>query len=223
MGIGGVSVLAGLGLWQLQRLEWKNTLIAELESRLAEPAIELTGDETPDDNFLPARAAGRFLQPDEAPQFRFLTSLAPYGPGFRLISVFELNSGSRILVDRGYIPQSVAPRSATPPAPPEGVVAVEGALHWPREVTDYTPEPNVAEKLVFARDVPALAALLATQPVMIVVAKSAARDGERWPAPLPPSVDLPNDHLGYAITWLAMAAIWLVMTLVFVFRGRLRR
>ena len=35
VGLGGVAILCALGTWQLQRLAWKEGLIAELEARLA--------------------------------------------------------------------------------------------------------------------------------------------------------------------------------------------
>ena len=41
LGLVGVSILAGLGLWQIQRLAWKEALIAELEARLTAPPIAL--------------------------------------------------------------------------------------------------------------------------------------------------------------------------------------
>lgn len=220
MGLGGVSILAGLGVWQVQRLGWKNAVIADLEARLGEPETVVTGRETPADNFTPARATGRFVATDDTPQLRFLTSLKPQGPGFRIITAFELETGARILVDRGYAPETVAPRDGVPPPPPDGVVSVSGALHWPREVSSYTPDPNIAERLVFARDVDAMAAMLDATPVMLVASQGATPAGDRWPEPLPPLVDLPNDHLGYAITWFAMATVWAVMTVLVAFRRR---
>lgn len=220
MGVGGVAILAYLGVWQMQRLAWKNGVIAELEARLSDPPRIVAGDETRDENYAPAIAAGRFLAPEEAPQIRFLSSLPPNGPGFRIITVFELDDGERILVDRGFAPQSFAPKHQPPPPPPLGQREVSGVLHWPREVSSFTPEPNAAEKLVFARDVEAMADILGTRPVMLVAREPEAAEGAPWPRPLPPSVDLPNDHLGYAITWFSLAAVWAAMTALVVLRRR---
>ncbi len=223
VGIGGVAVLAGLGAWQVQRLAWKNGLIAELERRLAEAPLTLDGSERMEShNFRRARATGRFAPGDPVGRSpaRFLTSERPDGPGFRLIEPFALESGRRILVDRGYVPDAV-----TPPPAPEGRVGIVGALHWPREVGGFTPDPAVEAGRWFARDVPALAAALGAEPVMLVLserpvsfADGRAPSGD-WPRPTPVTVDLPNDHLGYAITWFGLAAVWVVMSATLLLRG----
>jgi surfeit locus 1 family protein len=54
-----------------------------------------------------------------------------------------------------------------------------------------------------------MAAALGTEPVMIVVETS---DDPAAPLPQPVTPNLPNDHLGYAITWFGLAAVWAGMT-----------
>ena len=54
-----------------------------------------------------------------------------------------------------------------------------------------------------------MAAALDTLPVMLV---TAASDDPGGPMPLPVTVNIPNDHLQYAITWFALAVVWALMT-----------
>lgn len=209
-GVGGVALLAGLGVWQVARLFEKLDQLQLIEAQLAAPPVAVSGDETTaESNFRSALATGRF---DPAtPAEGFLTSLRPFGPGLRIITGFSLESGRRILVDRGF-----APERAEIAAPPTGVVRLRGALHWPREVSGFTPPPNRAEHLWFARDVEALAQALDTAPVMLVM--GAAVEGappDAWPRPQPVEIMLPNNHLGYAVTWFGLAAVWSVMTVLF--------
>lgn len=216
VGLGGLAVLLSLGSWQVRRLAWKNDLIASLETRLAESPIALTGAETTGDhNFRRAVAEGAFrpTPQDAKTPARFLTSQTPYGPGFRAISAFELSNGVRVLVDRGFTPDQTAI-----PEPPEGPVALNGALHWPLEVGSFTPAPAIEEGRWFARDVPALAEALGTAPVMLVL--SEPESAETWPQPVPVTVDLPNDHLGYAVTWFGLAAVWAAMSIALLLRRR---
>lgn len=217
VGLGGLLVLLWLGTWQMQRLAWKNGLISELETRLAEAPLSVSGLERMDrHNFRRASAEGAFApsRGDGAAPARFLTSERPQGPGFRVISAFELASGERILVDRGFVPD----QTAIPPAP-SGSMRLSGALHWPREKGGFTPEPAIGDGRWFAREVPELAQALGTRPVMLVLSERASGGGE-WPRPSPVTVDLPNDHLGYAITWYGLAAVWLVMSGALFLRGR---
>ena len=102
---------------------------------------------------------------------------------------------------------------------PAGCAAIEGNLVWPNETDSYTPPPDAKTGLWFARDVHAMAAHLATEPVMVVL----RRTDEMTPAALPMPVDtatIPNDHLQYAITWFLLAAVWAGMTLFYLWRIR---
>lgn len=211
-GLGVAAVLAGLGTWQMKRLAWKEGVLAEIEARIAAPAVALP--ETPEagrDRYLPVTAEGRI----GAPSIRVLMSLRNIGAGYRVISRFE-TGGRVVMIDRGFI------RAAeTIPEPPAGVVRVTGNLHWPDEVNSSTPEPDLEAEIWFARDVPAMAAALGAEPVLIV-----ARDLSQTEAPLTPlpvdTAGIPNDHLAYAITWYSLAALWLGMTLYLLWRIRQR-
>ena len=55
-------ILLALGTWQVQRLEWKNDLIASFEQRSSAPPIELplAGEVTADREFRRLRLVGSF-------------------------------------------------------------------------------------------------------------------------------------------------------------------
>ena len=90
-----------------------------------------------------------------------------------------------------------------------GRSTVEGVLLWPDETDSFTSAPDRAKNIWFARDAPLMAEALGTEPVMIVVSAS---DDPEAPTPLPVGVNIPNDHLGYAVTWFSLAAVWAMMT-----------
>ena len=217
----GVAILLALGAWQVQRLGDKRALIAEIETRLAADPVPVPPD--PDrarDRLLRVTATGR-IGTDE---LHVLTSLRPWGAGYRIVSPMTQADGRRILVDLGYVPQEMKDPAARPPAsrgdpagPPE---TVTGLLHWPAEADGYTPEPDPDRNIWFARDVDAMARALGTEPVLLIAESHQRPD---WPRPAPPGADLPNRHLEYAITWFGLAAAWAAMTVLFVrteLRGR---
>lgn len=207
-GLLGMAVLVSLGVWQLQRLAWKESVLSEIALRIeAEPvALPLTFDREVD-RYLPVAVTGAFV----GDPLRILVSLQGSGPGYRLISAFEVE-GQRVLVDRGFLAESV-----DLPGTPDGEVTVTGNLHWPDEVDGFTPDPDVARNIWYARDVDALAAQLDTEPVFIILREISVSDAPL--TPLPVTVEgIPNNHLGYAIQWFGLALVWLGMTAFLLWR-----
>ena len=208
-GLTGAGILVSLGVWQMQRLAWKEGILAEIESRIQSDPLPLPARADPQtDRYAPVVAKGTIL-PEE---IHVLVSIKRVGPGFRIISPFETEDGRRILIDRGFVPDD-----AKNDARSQGGAEDIGNLHWPRETDGFTPDPDLAANTWFARDVAAMAAYLDTEE-LLVIAKS-----ETDPTVTPLPVDtagIPNDHLQYAITWFSLAAIWIMMTASILWRSR---
>ena len=98
-----------------------------------------------------------------------------------------------------------------------GPLKVVGALYWPNEIDGFTPAPDRAANIWFARDLAAMAEALGSEPVMII---AESHDRGEWPKPRRLGVNLPNDHLQYALTWFSLALIWAVMSTMLVRRER---
>lgn len=211
IGLLGGAILISLGIWQVNRLAWKQSVLAEIDARIADAPVALPATPDPQaDRYLPVTATGRFI----GEQIDILVSRKQIGPGVRVVEAFETADGRRILVDRGFVPQDArsAPRLSGP-------ATVEGNLHWPDEVDSYTPPPDATTGLWFARDVPAMAAALNTEPTFIVARRPTGGDIEPMPVD---SSGIPNDHMNYAITWFSLAAVWLGMTAYLLWRIRQR-
>ncbi|MBK0328296.1 SURF1 family protein [Rhodobacteraceae bacterium F11138] len=208
-GVAGCAVLIGLGTWQVQRLAWKQGVLAQIESRIAADPLPLPAAPDPDaDKYLPVTVTGTIL-PDE---LHVLVSRKHVGAGYRIIAPFLTEDGRRILLDRGFVRIDAA--DATRDTGPQ---TVTGNLHWPQEVDSYTPAPDVTENIWFARDVPAMARALDTLPILVV---AQSRTGPSV-TPMPvETAGIPNDHLQYAITWFSLALIWALMTAYFLWRTR---
>lgn len=209
LGLIGAAVLCWLGIWQLQRLEWKENILANIEARLAADEVGLP--EMPvyeKDNYRGVEVGGQLV----GPELHVLTSLKPSGPGFRVIQKMELLDERDILVDLGYVPE--ASKNAERLV---GAVFVEGNLIWPDETDGFTPEPNLERNIWFARDVDKMAEALGTQPLM-VSARTLVPELETTPMPV--TVNIPNDHLQYAITWFSLMVVWILMTLYLLWRMR---
>ena len=211
--IAGTAVLGWLGNWQLDRLAWKQTVLEQIDQRIAAPAVPVPLTPVPsEDTYLPVFAEGRFGQE----YIRVLVSQKRIGAGYRVISAFK-TEGRRILVDRGFIDLS---KSSDMQA--DQAVVVQGNLHWPDEVDGFTPAPDLEKNIWFARDVRALSEALQTQPILIVASQISPPNQNIKPLEIDFSV-IPNDHLQYAVTWFSLAAIWIMMSGAFLWRSRKKK
>lgn len=212
LGLIGVAILLWLGFWQLDRLEWKEELLSEIDQRMSEVPVAVPGQPTKDaDNFRQVRVDGTLL----GPTAHVLTSERNVGPGYKIIA--SLDAGAQtLLVDLGFVLLESKPEFEAVSGP----VEIIGNLYWPNEVDPrFTPDPDMKDNIYFARDLETMSVTLQTEPIMIVATEVSPNLNT-----LPQRVahNLPNDHLNYAITWFALSVVWAGMTLyaLFVTGGR---
>ncbi len=225
-------VLLGLGAWQLQRLTWKDNLIAELETRGGATPIALPAGlvESDDLEFRAVRLDGRVLPVE--PFFRGPTSLKRQ-VGYHLLVPFQLDDGRQVVVDLGFLPvktgdwagelaaawKVIGPvLEGAPPATLEGILRRGG---W--QGSDFLrPVNDPANRVWHYVDLPAMAGQAGLdRPVeaFYVVALSGGLADDRLTR-VRPGVDLKNDHLEYALTWFSLAGVLVVIYLIFHWRGR---
>lgn len=212
IGLAGIAVLLSLGTWQVQRLTWKQGILAEIDAKISGAPIALpAAPNVTTHKYQPVEISGRFVEN----RIRVLVSQKLIGAGYRIIQPFQTQDRV-ILIDRGFVKIDQIEDLRNDPA------TVLGNLHWPDEVDDYTPEPDMKRDIWFARDVTALADTLNTDPIL-VIAREITPDSEKV-SPIPiSSSGIPNDHLQYAITWFALAAVWAGMSGLFLIGTRRRK
>ncbi len=213
-GLVGAGVLIWLGLWQLERLQWKAVMLAQIEARIGSEPVAIPIDPiSTRDQFMPVKMAGVILQ-DE---IHILASVQKIGPGYRIISAYEMNGGRRVMLDRGFV--AISAKDAQRP---EVAAEIIGNLHWPDEINSATPVPDVKRGIWFARDIVAMAKVLGTEPVLVVQRDSSEATLVTSPFPVTSS-GIPNRHLEYVVTWFGLALVWLGMTAYLIWRIRRER
>ncbi|GGD43312.1 SURF1 family protein [Sinisalibacter lacisalsi] len=197
----GLAVFIGLGTWQVQRLAWKQGVIAEIEAVIGGAPTAIPDSPDPQaDRYRPVRVAGSF----EPGELLVLVSSRDLGAGFRVIAPFVTDAGRRIMIDRGFVRTEAREASRS-----LGAAEIEGNLHWPDDRNSSTPEDDVAGNWWYARDVAKMARELGTEPVLVIARTSP----DPTILPMPVSTEaIPNRHLEYAVTWFLLAATWVVMT-----------
>ena len=110
-GVIGTATLLWLGLWQVERLAWKEAILADISARIVADPVALPANPDPEaDRYLPVKATGELT----GEEVIVLASVKQIGAVHRLISVLE-TEGRRVLVDRGYVPIELNPAPQTGP------------------------------------------------------------------------------------------------------------
>ena len=228
--IGALGVLVALGTWQLERKAWKEELIARLESRLSAPPAHLPARErwqlldAAKDEFTRVEFPATFLPGEEALVYSSGSGLRPdvSGPGYWVFSPARLSGGSLVVVNRGFVPEGKQDAKTRPDGEPDGVVDIVGVMRWSEQRGTFTPNDEPAKSLWFARDLAAMAKAKSWGSVApFYIDQEAPPVPGGLPRVGPLKVNLPNNHLGYAITWYGLAAVLVVASLLFV-RSRRR-
>lgn len=217
------AALIALGVWQLDRLHWKLALIAEMNTNMHAPAIPIRQAlllPPASREYRRVALQGRFLNAKEALVF----AANRQGEAvYHVVTPMQFDDGAIYLVDRGIVPPSLRNPSARASGEMEGEQHVTGIVRTPDPPGPFTPQPDLAQRVWYARDTKSIAASdhIGLASPVIVEADATPNPGG-WPKGGQTVVDLPNNHLQYAITWFLMAAALFVFYFVFHrARGRL--
>ncbi len=211
-----LSVLVGLGVWQLERLRWKRDLIAAMEVRIGAAPVPLASLSGRDDaEYRQVIAHGVFAHDHSF--FLFALAAGSGAGGYHLLTPLRLEDGDHILVDRGWLPYD---RRAGPEADvfrPKGAVRIVGILrrparHWSQ------PADDPARNDWYGVDLEHMAVIAGVAHFLpYVIEVDATPNPGGFPVGGQTRLVLPNDHLGYALTWFGLAvavavifALWLV-------------
>ncbi|MDF1750942.1 MAG: SURF1 family protein, partial [Alphaproteobacteria bacterium] len=135
--IPALITLVWLGVWQLQRMEWKEDLISKLQERSVEAAETLpTGDLMIEDwEFKHVKMTGRFLNEEEM----FLLNRSLNGnPGLHIITPFQRDdvpNAPIVLVNRGWVPFEMREQSTREAGLIDGETTVTGIVRFQRPIT----------------------------------------------------------------------------------------
>jgi surfeit locus 1 family protein len=212
----GFAILCGLGAWQVQRLHWKEGLLARIAALRAASA-------QPVDAALDRLARGGDLDFTRvaadcpglgAAPFLELYAIRDGQAGSRLISACAVASQRyrTVLVDRGFVADVI---SARPPVDraDRTPLRVVGVLRAPDRPNAFTPPNETKANHWYSRDVPAMArALGAPSPApLMLLAETSTNPGWQALVPAPLPTEIPNRHLEYAITWFGLAGALLAV------------
>jgi surfeit locus 1 family protein len=207
-------ILLNLGFWQLNRKEWKDNLIAQIEGRAYGPAKPLPPIQewglwqASEAEFTKVTVKGTY-EHDREVLVHGLTNQGIRGvgvSGFFVITPLKLEDGSLVLINRGFVPPEFKARSARLSSEHQSLITVTGLLRQSEIKTAFIPDNNPQKGEWFTRDIAAMAShheLMRVAP-FIIDADSTPQPGG-WPLGGRTNLNPPNNHLSYALTWFGIA------------------
>jgi surfeit locus 1 family protein len=223
------AALVALGTWQIERKAWKEGLIAALNEKLAAPPVALpppaswAGLDAARDEYCRVKFTATFDHGRETLVYAAASSFRPdvTAPGYWIFTPARLTDGSFVMVNRGFVPEANKDAATRAAGQIAGPVEIAGTLRWPEARRWFSPADDVPHNVWFTRDPLAIADAKDIRPVapFYVEQESPAPPGG-FPQPGKLVVNLPNNHLGYAITWYGLALVLVVVFAAYAFKSR---
>jgi surfeit locus 1 family protein len=227
MTVAALAALVGLGLWQLERKAWKEGLIARIETRAHSEAGEMVPQarwpewRAADDEFRHVRLTGRFLHDKEILVHGLMSGqrAAPM-QGYYVFAPLQLRDGALVLVNRGFVPGEFRDPARRPQ--PAEEVTVTGLVRAPDARNWLAPENDPARDRWLTRDLAAMARARGLERVApFWIDTDPVPNATGWPRPGQTRLDLPNNHLQYALTWFGLAVALAAVFGAWLWRQRL--
>lgn len=215
-----LGILLLLGNWQMQRLAWKQALIAKVEAGMNAPAIpfaEAVARARAGEGmaYTPVSISGAIIPGSEA----FVFGTYDGEPGVYLFSAFQTGIAT-VYVNEGFVPQAILKGPGFGVSSEGGERSVIGLFRYAEDPSPpaswFKPKGKSADGLWYVRDPEEFATRLGleTPPYYIdelVVA------GREWPKGGTTRLQFNNRHLEYALTWFGLAAtllgVWIAFSL----------
>lgn len=203
-------VLLSLGVWQVQRLFWKLDLIERVNARVAASPVDAprwpaaAPPPGKDYEYRHITVTGRFRHESET----LVQASTERGPGFWVVTPLVREDGTVVLVNRGFVPPDKRDPALRKDGNVEAPVSVTGLLRLSEPGGGFLRNNDPAGNRWYSRDVAAIEAargLPGAEPYFIDADDTANPGG--LPVGGLTRIVFPNNHLVYAITWFALAAM----------------
>ena len=192
-----VTIFCALGTWQLYRLQWKLELISEITFGLDSRPIEYSNSIKK--NYQRVSVKGKFNFDNQI----YLYSLNDNGkPGYDVVTPFRTNKNENVLINRGWIKKELKnnPIINSNEGLEQKIVGLLRKIYKPNI---FKPDNDLKNNIWFSINLEDLKETSGEQFSEFVI----FLEDNQAKAPLPKkiSIDVPNNHLKYAITWYAIS------------------
>lgn len=226
-GLCALAILLTLGTWQVQRLHWKEDLIATIQSRVHSDPVPLdavlrSGKSIADQEYQPVTLSGTFAHQYE----RHFFATHEGASGYFVYTPLKLDGGDWIFVNRGFVPFDRKDAATRVAGQVDGHVTMTGLVRpgLVEKPSSIVPDNDPAKNIFYWKDIRQMretSGLPEQEPVLglFVDAGPAANPGG-LPVGGVTILEQPNNHLQYAVTWYGLAAALVGVVGVWLWRTR---
>ncbi|HAH10313.1 MAG TPA: hypothetical protein DCL54_16150 [Alphaproteobacteria bacterium] len=224
-----MAVLVALGTWQIQRRAAKHAFLDKVAARAAEQPVPLEQVlSSPDPEYRRVQIA----MPTDCQRQALVNGFIVEGgrtiPGATVITPGLLPNGDAVLVARGFVPNAILKGQSDWRQSTDCPDQLQGIAVWapPQSAGTFTPPANLSEPRWYHWDGVGMARHLGlklkTAAILRMEPESPVRPA--WPRPQAYALNIPNNHLVYALTWYGLALTLFGVYIAFHWsRGRIGR
>ena len=212
------SFLLSLGFWQLKRLAWKEDLLATIDSRINSTPVPfdevLEKFEIDEDvEYIPVIVYGSFLHSGEKHYYATHNGV----PGWFVFTPFHFDNAQTVFINRGFVPTTLKAATLREESLIEGEVEVIGLVRIPpkEKPNIFTPENQPDKNEFYWRDLRAMAESVEIPKdhnIIPLFIDAGPNQNVAFPIGGTTLINLPNNHLHYALTWFGLAIVLVVIS-----------
>ncbi len=222
-----LAILLSLGTWQVRRLQWKEALLAQIETRREAAPVDLSQSERAvsdgeDEEYRHVRVSGVF---DHTRERHFFATHQGQS-GFYVYTPLTLADGRILLVNRGFVPYEMKDPAKRAEGQVPGTVEVTGYVRNRLDAKPswLVPENDPQKNIFYWKDWQAMVGTTGIEagkvlPFFVDADASVTAPGG-WPKGGVTQFDLPNNHLQYAMTWYGLAIALVLVAGIMLFRRK---
>ena len=202
-----------MGVWQLNRLEWKQNLINTFEKTSSKSPIDLQFAEKKE--FLKIKVNAKI---NRKYKIFFPAKTLNGKNGFRLASILQTIEGENILVDEGWYDQNNHEYfSKNNDIFNEEII---GYIRFTRAAKLFTPKNNLVTNEWYTYSLSEIEQFLGVKINQKYFIKNMSKLNEPFLIPSELKPTFTNNHLQYAITWFVMSFAFFVLFLVYLKKNK---
>jgi surfeit locus 1 family protein len=204
--------MVSLGNWQVRRLGEKLDLIARVETYAYGDPVPAPLDDAPPE-YLRVHLSGTF---DHTNTLR-IKAVTDLGPGYWMMTPLQAQDHT-VWINRGFVPSGPEQVSTTQPTGPQDII---GLVRHSRPDGTLLESNQPDQGRWVSPDIAVMSATAGiTDAAAYYVAAEHVGAADIWPRGGMTRLTFSNSHLSYALTWYAMAALFLAALLYVIWDRR---